>query len=178
MEELKYNFINLNNHKTVVLIGENKIELKGYKRTPRVEYEYETNLDYPEFGLNAIAARIKNLPFSYFGVNLIVSRECLRAMNEIARRLLQREGLKVWLDENRININKKFRIPYRILGEKWAEFKQWLNKNIPYEEQESFYDDLRRYVGRDDMWSPGPRVRDKNNNVIACKGLLKISDCL
>jgi hypothetical protein len=131
---------------------------------------------YPQFGLKAVANKVNNLPLPLRNVNIVVSRECVRAINEIARRLLGRNGLKQWLQYNGYSLKKFRHISVKNMRKKWPELKQWFDEHIPEEEHHEFLRELRRYVGRTDIWSPGPRIRDKQNKVIACKGLIRIDD--
>jgi len=175
------NFLNLNNHLTVVLIQGKLVKLPAYKKTPRVEYAYVEHPKFKEFGKIAIAMEIKNLPVPMRNLNLVISREALRAIREIENRLLKKkwrgESMEEWLFNNDLKIRPKIRfITIENMATRWPALKEWFDKHIPADQQREYLLNLRRYVGRNDLWSPGPRIRNKAGEVIACDGLIQIKN--
>jgi len=172
-------FLNLNNHLTVIEFKGERLELPAYKNTPRVEYSSVEHPKFPEFGQIILASNVKNLPLPMKGLNLVVSRETLRAVNEIEHRVLNKEwkgsSIQDWLDENDLKIRPKIRyISMENIEEKWPALKDWFDTHVPKNQQRDFLRTLKRYVGRNDLWSPGPRIWDKDGNVVACRGLVQI----
>jgi hypothetical protein len=60
------------------------------------------------------------------------------------------------------------------IKKRWPELKAWMDDHVPNNQQREFLRTLKRYVGRTDLWSPGPRIRGKDGEVVACKGLIQI----
>lgn len=176
--------VNLNNHKMVVVDNLRAYSLESRKDTPRTEYNYQAG--DASWKLNAGVSTIKNLslPMKQLGgyVNLVVSRETLRAVNEIEARLLKKADLWKWLTIQKhilkaegTSLKKKLRrINSYNVEREWPEFDSWLTLSIPSNERIKFLEDIKKYVLREDLWSPGPRVKDKNEQVIACEGLIQI----
>lgn len=172
---IRDNFLNLCNHQMIVKVGKVAVELAAYKNTPRTTYDHVIDPAFPEFGRVASVQGIKNLPMPLSNLNLVVSRETLRAVNEIETRLLKTKNLWVWLKDNNFNIHKKVqRINSRNVSKRWPAFHKWMQDNIEAKDQELFIKDLKRYVGRKDLWSPGPRIKSTDGKVVACNGLIRI----
>ena len=179
-DKLCREFLNLNNHLTVVEIQGERIKLPSYKNTPRVEYTFVNHPKFPEVGQIAMATNVKNLPLPMKGWNLVVSRETLRAVGEIENRLLNKkwkgESIQEWMDSTDVSLRPKIRyISMENIEKRWPELKIWMDEHVPNNQQREFIRTLKRYVGRTDLWSPGPRIRDKDGEVVACKGLIQIS---
>jgi hypothetical protein len=172
-------FLNLNNHKTVVKVGDKFIELPAYKNTPRVEYAYTPQPGKPAYAKTAMAVRVNNLPLPLRKINIVVSRETVRAVKEIEDRILDKkwsgkQSLREWLRETDQHIRPRIKhVSMRNIDKKWPELKTWMDDHVPSVSHHEFLDTLRRYIGRDDLWSPGPRIRNKKNEVVACDGLIQ-----
>jgi hypothetical protein len=147
-----------------------------------VVYSYESIEDHPSFLRVAKEDSIENLPLPMKGLNLVVSHETVKAAVMIGRRLLkkkfteeQEESLYYWLQKNNLQsvYKKKIRhISSRNYEKRWPELFEWFQKNIPMEEQSNYIKELKRYTVRNDLWAPGPRIRNEQGEVIACKGLI------
>ena len=180
-----YNCIfNITNHKMKVEDNGKIIVLKNMKANPRTEYDYK-RVDDSTWELEAVVSGIKDLPPKFQGKQLVVSRETLRAVNELEANILKKYDLWGWLirykqireleSQEDFNIKDKLhKINSKNTERVWPDFYYWVNDNIPTEEHEDFYVNLKRYVGRDDLLSPGPRTKDADGNVVACKGLMTI----
>jgi len=177
-ETLKKSWLNICNHELKVEIGTDSITLPAYKNTPRVIYNYITKENQPTFCREAIEIEVKNLPLPMPGINFVVSRETIRAMSNIALRLIKEktatgETLYDFLVVNNITLNGKLRkLNPKNIKNKFPELDEFIQRNIDPENQGEYIKKLKRYISRDDIWAPGPRVRDKENNIEACKGLL------
>ena len=175
-QSLQTNFVNMTPHELVIHTDLGTVSLEKSERPIRVEYIYEPLESHPGFGIKLIAKRV-NVPISGMKINYIVSRMCIFGMQEIGQRLLSKYGLQYWLCEQEIDIGPRFRwIGYDDLEKKWPEFKVWMNEHISLQEQREYYRELKRYIGRRDIWTPGPKAEDNQGNITGCKGLIQWVD--
>ena len=169
------NFVSLCGHKTTTFFpGEGKDKLQGekgtflefptYSRTPRVEY-----IELPDdngFSYRTLIDRVSNLPGPLPGKNLIVSRQVIDAVWQIAKRLIEDPRLaNVPLAE--IKAIKKLGY-FKVVGK---DSPTPSLKKVVQEDKE-FFLDLKLYLYRDDLFSPGRIIRDKNNKTIAAYKLI------
>jgi len=166
------NYINVNNHKTVVIHMDEEYDLVAYKNNPRAEY-----MRTPD-PRNAVAYKmttigISNMPLPVKDIKYVVSREVIRATRVLEQRILRTPGLKEWLIQQGIkDFAKKVRfISIKTLADKWPEFDIWLDEHKGTEKT-VFFKDIKRYVGRLDLFAPGPKVRNIDNSIQACDGLI------
>ena len=179
IKNLEKDWLNICNHELKVEITAGKmVVLPSYKNTPRVVYEYHSIDGKPSFCREAIEVKVNNLPLPMPGVNFVVSRETIRAMSNIGLRLIKKdfgtgETLMDWMQANNISLKGKLRkLSNKNIKRKFPELDEFIQRNVPLEEQANYLKELKRYIARDDIWAPGPRIRDENQNIEACKGLL------
>jgi hypothetical protein len=176
MNKLK-NYINLNNHKTVVVYLGIPYELVSYKNSPRAVYCRipDPNGD----GISHImrTTGISNMPIPIKGIKYVVSREVIRATRVLESRILRTHGLEQWLKQQGIkDFSKKVKfLKKENIAKEWPEFDNWLNKNKK-EGRIEFFQDIKKYVGRNDLYAPGPKIRGMDNSVQACDGLISNLD--
>ncbi len=175
--------LNINNHSMTVFDKGFPVVLKNYKNNPRTVYDY---LEGEEtWMLNARVSEVRNLPIPFRDHHLVVSRETLRAVQEIEVRLLKRAGLMEWLIAQKEQLLKESKVPLSVkdklqsinprnIERKWPEFNQWLHDNILPEDIQQLLIDIKKYVAREDLWCPGPRVKNETGDVIACRGLMQM----
>ncbi len=185
--KIKRSFLALTAHETTVFFpdpeGEKTLkEMKGhfitfsgYKKTPRVIRERIPDPKYPNLGYRLVANEIRDLPLPLRGKNLIVSRECLRAVRIIQKRqLLETPGfITWWLTNKKPRIGKKIKgVAFEQIPKKWPELWNFIDHlEMVKEKKRDFYRSLKLYWDRDDLWAPGEQVR-RGNEIIAAWQLI------
>jgi len=174
--------LNLNNHKMVVEDSKGKRwPLERYHACPRAEYLELLDPKNPGV-INLKTVGIKHMPMVQKRFNYVISRETLRAQKVLEKRILSHQGLKEFLDGKGLSdkdfIEKIKYISPSNLETRWPDFYNWI-KSQPEDSffgPDVFYKNIKKYVGRNDLYAPGPKGRDDNNEVTHCRGLIQKID--
>jgi hypothetical protein len=177
-EKIKNTFLSTCGHKTDTFFPnpEGPDTLKGekgflisfptYKKTPRVEYQ---RVPVDEFSYRLEMIQVKDLSLPLTGRKLIVSRDVLRAIPILARKLFVTYP---WLKE--IDGLKRIRrVSFERLDTKIPELSAKLREIGTREEQRKVYGEFKRYLFRDDIYAPGQQIRNDKNEVVAAYQLIK-----
>jgi len=167
-------FLNLNNHETVVRVQGTDYRLPSYKNTPRAKYK-TMNIDDVCFVVTT--TEVINLPLPLKEeLNYVVSREVLRATHVLEKKILEIPGLINVFKEaglkNPGDVFEKIRwITRNTLDQRWPKLAEFLKAS----EHSDLFMDIKKYVGREDLFAPGEKIQEEGKTV-ACKGLIKVID--
>ncbi len=140
-----------------------------HKKTPRVKYIKEF---VNSFSYKLIPDYVKDLSIALPGKNSIVSRDTLRAVRALEKKVLTSyPELKKVVDIRRIN-----KLSFEALSSKFPELLLILETVGTRAQQRELYNSIKLYVGRDDLYAPGQQVRDNDNKIIAAWMLISDLD--
>jgi len=154
------------------------VTIKSNRKSVRVINKRVPDKKYPQLGYKLIATEVNNLPLKLKDKQLIISRECLRGILIIQKNILKETPgfLTWWIAQNKPWLGKNIRgVLFENLKIKYPKFYYFI-ETLPAETRRGFFNSIKLYWDRDDLWAVGEQVRDHNNNIIAAWQLIRTVD--
>jgi len=163
----------MNNHDIVVQVQDEFWRMEPRGSHWKVQY---TSIKIGAIGTLMKATAVMRIQNPNLDLNYIVSRETLRAIMEIEKHLLETNNLQSVVDQiGRDKFKKKLRrSSVYTFAKRMPYLKKHMDECVLPALHNEYFKELKKYLFRDDVWSPGPRIRKNNHETIACRGLIQL----